>query len=232
MGAPDVAAATRGRGGWRFALLVGAVASVSLTLAATGWWRQVSPERVRDLATRAGPWGPLAFIAGYTFASLPFLPRSVMALGGGMAFGLPSAGYTYVGALLGETLAFGLARGLGRDFVANRLGNRFAAWDARTAAHGFRTVLVLRLIPVVPCDIVNYGAGLSSVRYRDFLGGTALGIIPGCCAYAAVGDGLVTAKPGVLVFGVGALGVLALLPLAWRRRAATAGAPAAAEPPR
>lgn len=199
------------------AVLVLLVGGVLAALVATGGSAALRPGGIRELAARAEGWGPGAFIALYCVASFAFVPRGVLALGAGLAWGLPSAAYTYVGALVGESFAFGAARGLGRGFVVRLLGDRLRRWDALLGAAGFRTVLVLRLVPLVPCDVINYGAGLGAVRYRDFIAATAVGIVPGCLLYALAGGGIVDANPVALVFGFGGLALLALAPFAWRR---------------
>ena len=213
--APRAAAGLAWLGPLGLVALVGAVLGV---LVATGGWSALRPSGIRELAARAEGWGPAAFIGLYSVASFAFVPRGVMALGAGLAWGWPSAAYTYVGALIGESLAFGAARGLGRGFVVRLLGERVRRWDALLGTAGFRTVLVLRLLPLVPCDVINYGAGLGAVRYRDFIGATALGIVPGCLLYALAGSGLVDANPVALVFGFGGLALLALAPFILRSR--------------
>jgi uncharacterized membrane protein YdjX (TVP38/TMEM64 family) len=203
------------------ALLLGGVIAA---LIATGGWSALRPselaslpEAVQALADRADAWGPWAFIAVYSIASMAFVPRSFLALVAGVAWGPVSALYTYVGALLGESLAFGAARGLGRGFVTTMLGARWRRWDAVLGRAGFQTVLVLRLIPLVPCDVINYGAGLGSVRFRDFILATAVGIVPGCILYAVAGHGLVGYNPLPLMLGFGGLVLLAALTLSLRR---------------
>ncbi|MHC5020062.1 MAG: TVP38/TMEM64 family protein [Planctomycetota bacterium] len=83
-------------------------------------------------------------------------------------------------------------------------------------------IFILRLIPLVPCDVINYGAGLGSVRYRDFILATAVGIIPGCLLYAAAGTGLTDLNPVPLVFGFGGLIALGVIPWWLKRRKAAA----------
>ncbi|MCI0342843.1 MAG: TVP38/TMEM64 family protein [Planctomycetales bacterium] len=189
-------------------------------LAATGAWRSLTPRSVRDLAVGAGTWGPLVYMALFSLASFTFFPRGIISLGGGIAFGLPSAAYTYFGAMVGENLAFLLARLLGRGFVEARLGPRLRRWDEALGRHGFRWVFAMRLVPVVPCDVINYVAGLGRVPYPQFLLATALGIVPNCLAFAVAGDGLVTGDPATLAVGAAALAVLVVVPvlILWRRK--------------
>ncbi len=90
-----------------------------------------------------------------------------------------------VAAVLGAIVAFGLGRTLGRDAVQRFTGTRVARVDALLRRRGILAVIGLRLVPVVPFTAVNYAAGLTSVGVRDYVLGTAVGIVPGTVAYVA-----------------------------------------------
>ena len=200
-------------------VLLALIGGVLLALTLTDGWSYLTPKGVNQLAEDTGGWAVPAFIGIYSIASFAFVPRGLLALAAGAAFGFPSALYTYAGALIGETLAFYGGRFFGRGFVQVLLGERLENWESRLGGSGFRTIFVLRLIPLVPCDVINYGAGLGSVLAEH-----------GLEVYLAAGDGLVDLKPGPLVFGFGGLVVLGVLPF-WlrRRRKAAAQAAEAAE---
>lgn len=103
-----------------------------------------------------------------------------------------------------------LGRALGRDAVERFTGARVAAIDDLLARRGLLAVLGVRLVPVVPFTAINYVAGLTAVRRRDYALGTALGIIPGTVAYVALGAfGLELGWPAWVALGV--LGALALV---------------------
>ncbi|HEX5631737.1 MAG TPA: VTT domain-containing protein, partial [Gemmatimonadales bacterium] len=89
-----------------------------------------------------------------------------------------------LGATLGATAAFLLARHVARGFVARRVARhaRLAAFDRALAADGFRLVLLLRLSPVVPFSVLNYALGLTQVRLRDFVL-ASIGMVPGTLLY-------------------------------------------------
>jgi uncharacterized membrane protein YdjX (TVP38/TMEM64 family) len=135
-----------------------------------------------------GWWAPVAFAGLYGVVSLSPLPKTVFTLAAGAVFGLV-AGVAIVvaGALLGAVAAFGLGRWLGRDAVRRFAGRRAGALDVRLARRGLWAMMFLRLVPVVPFTAVNYLAGATSVRFRDFLVGTAVGILPATTAYVTVG---------------------------------------------
>lgn len=158
-------------------------------------------------------WGPLAavvFVLGYAAITLTPAPKNLLSIAAGLVFGF-GAGVllVYLGALLGAAAAFALGRALGREAVERRTGARVAALDALLRRRGVAAVLGVRLIPIIPFTAVNYAAGLTGVRPRDYALGTALGIIPGTAAYVALGAyGLELQWPAWVAIGV--LGALTL----------------------
>lgn len=133
-------------------------------------------------------WGVAAYAALYAVATLSPLPKTVLSLGAGALFGLGrGVGVVVVGACAGAVLAFSLARLLGREGVHRLTGLRGDRLDAQLARRGFLTVLVLRLVPVVPFTAVNYLAGVTALRLPVFLSATVLGILPTTTTYVALG---------------------------------------------
>lgn len=177
--------------------------------------------QLRHTVDRFGPWAPVGFAGLYAVVSLTPLPKTVFSLAAGVIFGI-GVGLPAVltGATLGALGAYGLARVLGRDAVHRLLGDRFDRLDRLLERRGFTSILVARLIPVIPFTTINYVAGLTRVRPRDFTGATALGILPATAAYVTLGA--YGSRPGTWPFWA-ALGTLAVLTLAgavagWRRR--------------
>lgn len=135
-----------------------------------------------------GVLGGAGFALLYAAITLTPAPKNVLSVAAGLAFGFGWAlAAVYAGALLGAAVAFALGRGLGRDAVERYTGARVARLDALLQRRGLWAVIGVRLIPIVPFTAINYGAGLTSVRRRDYALGTALGIVPGTVAYVALG---------------------------------------------
>lgn len=144
--------------------------------------------QVRALLDGLGWWAPVAFAGLYAVVCLSPLPKTVFTLAAGAVFGvLAGVAVVATGAMVGAVLAFYLGRYLGRDTVRWLTGGRVDAFDERIARHGLRAVVVARLIPVVPFTAVNYLAGVTALRLRDFVLGTAIGILPTTTAYVTVG---------------------------------------------
>ncbi len=127
----------------------------------------------------AGWWAPLAFILIYAVGVCLFIPGTLLTTLGAALFG-PYRGFLYVwiGAMLGATGAFLIGRYLGREFAASLIGNRLRKYDDAIERNGFATVLYLRLV-YFPFTPMNFGMGLTKVRFRDYLWGTGLGILVG-----------------------------------------------------
>ncbi|WP_247602473.1 TVP38/TMEM64 family protein [Gordonia rubripertincta] len=143
---------------------------------------------IRDSVSAAGVPGVLAFMLILAALTLTPFPMSVLTVAGGLMFGLvPGALIVIVAATFGAWAGYWLARSLGRASFAQISWSRIVALNAVLERRGMSSMMVVRLIPVFPFGLVNYAAGLSSVRQRDYLVGTAIGIVPGAIAYSAVG---------------------------------------------
>lgn len=129
-----------------------------------------------------------AFIVFYALATLLPLPKAVFTIAGGVIFGfLFGTVLVLIGAVAGSSGAFVAARMLGRQRVRDMHAARVEQLDLKVGDHGFATVLVARLVPLIPFTTINYIFGLTSVTFRDYFIGTVIGIIPGTAVYVAVG---------------------------------------------
>ncbi len=136
-----------------------------------------------------GLWGHVIFIVGYAVAVVAFIPGSVLTLAAGAIFGVAEGtAVVFVAAILGSSAAFLVARHLARDAVAQRLArdSRFAAIDRAVGDQGRKIVLLLRLSPVFPFNLLNYGLGLTNVRFLDYVV-ASVGMLPGTLLYVYSG---------------------------------------------
>lgn len=149
-------------------------------------------------STRESWWGPLVFILIYAVGCVIYLPGSVLTLAGGAVFGTAwGTIYNILASNLGATLAFLMARFLGRDFVKGLIkSGKLSQFDQNIEKTGFKTIFRLRLIPLIPFNGLNFGAGLSSVRYRDYFWGSLLGMIPATFIYTYFADALLQGVQG------------------------------------
>jgi uncharacterized membrane protein YdjX (TVP38/TMEM64 family) len=139
-----------------------------------------------------GVWGPIVFALGYAVATVGFIPGSLLTLAAGAIFGLAKGTVTvFVGATVGSALAFLIARYVARSAVERRIsGNaKFAAIDRAVAKEGLKIVTLLRLAPIFPFNLMNYGLGLTKVTFRDYVI-ASIGMIPGTFLYVYYGKAL------------------------------------------
>lgn len=138
----------------------------------------------------AGPAGGAAFVALYVLACVAFLPGSVLTFGAGAAFGLWK-GFALVslGSTIGAWASFLVGRYLLRDWVSRRLEKvpTFAAVAAAVGKEGWKVVLLTRLSPVLPFNLLNYGYGLTTVGAGEYTLASWIGMIPGTFLYVSLG---------------------------------------------
>jgi uncharacterized membrane protein YdjX (TVP38/TMEM64 family) len=163
---------------------------VVIALALLG--RQLSGQlpRLTAAVDGLGAWGPIVFILAYAIACVAFVPASLLTLGAGALFGVVKGTvFVLIGATLGATGAFLIARYVARDWIAERVQRdpRFAAIDTAIAKEGRKVVFLLRLSPVIPFNLLNYALGLTQVRVMDFIIASA-GMIPGTLLYVYTGN--------------------------------------------
>lgn len=141
-------------------------------------------EYVRGLGLIA----PLAFILIYAGATLVFIPKNLLSIAAGGLFGMMGGTiFVLVGATLGAIVAFLVARKIGRSSVERLSGQRISNLNARINERPFMSILVGRLIPVVPFTLLNFAAGLSSVAFIVYVGASIIGMFPGTASYVALG---------------------------------------------
>ena len=183
--------------------------------------RYVKPEAIRAAIQSVGPLAPFLYLLIYSIAPVFFVPGWIITIGGGLAFGAVwGTVLTVIGATIGATLAFFVARYMGRDFVARVLKEKFKTLntlDEQAATHGFQVIFYLRLIPLVPFNVLDYVAGISKVGTRDYILGTFLGIIPGTFAYVYLGSALTNIYSWQFAGAVGLLVLLAVAPMLYQR---------------
>jgi len=139
----------------------------------------------------AGWAGGAVFVLAYVLATVLFLPGSILTLGAGFAYGVGlGTALVVVAANLGAIVAFVLGRTVARDWIATRVRTmpRFAAVDRAVGREGIKIVLLVRLSPVFPFNLLNYAFGLTRVRLRDYVLGSLVGMLPGTVMYVYLGS--------------------------------------------
>ena len=144
------------------------------------WWPHVSLPDIEQLIRSSGHWGVGASIGLMVLHSFVPFPAELVAIANGMIYG-PIWGtvITWVGAMLGAFLAFGLSRRVGRPFVLRMLRKKnVQTLDDWLARYGTGALLFSRFIPVIAFNMINYAAGLTKISLCTFAWTTGLGILP------------------------------------------------------
>jgi uncharacterized membrane protein YdjX (TVP38/TMEM64 family) len=180
----------------RRTLLRLAVAGVLAAVFAGIWFsplrEQLTRENIRAFVEHLrGLWyGPVVFILVFAASCVVALPASVFVIAAGFIWGWGFGfAYSLAGGLLGAVASFYVGHFVG-DGLLDRFG-RVGRMVRKQVDHaGFRSLLVLRNIPGIPFAVLNYGAGVAGVRFRDFFGSTLIGVAPSMFVFAYCADAL------------------------------------------
>ncbi|MCC5630956.1 TVP38/TMEM64 family protein [Nostoc sphaeroides] len=137
-----------------------------------------------------GIFGPIAYIVIYNLATLLFIPGSLLTLKGGCLFGVFWGSiYVLIAAIIGATLAFVIGRYLSQNWVCQQMDKhpKFKAIDLAVAKEGWKIVLLTRLSPIFPFNLLNYAFGVTQVSLKDYILGS-FGILPGTVMYVYIGS--------------------------------------------
>jgi len=174
--------------------------------------------RLQDWMESLGAWAPLAYALIYAVATVAAVPASALTVAAGALFGSVVGVITVsLGSTLGASLSFLVARYFARDAVSRWLSRkeRFRKLDRMTETRGVLMVAFTRLVPVFPFVVVNYGFGLTRVRFWTYVFWSWLCMIPGIILCVVGADAItkaVTEKrvplPLILVFAVAVVAIV------------------------
>lgn len=171
------------------------------------------------------PLAPLVFVAAHILASLLFIPRTFLAVAAGLLFGMWwGTFWAAVGSLVGAVAGFLIARYLNAGLIDIGARSGIRPVLDRVERGGWRMVAVLRLIPVMPHTLANYGLGLTGLPLWAYALGSLVGQLPMTVAYVefgAAGERLMLGGTGWLaptLIGGAALALSFAIPALARRR--------------
>jgi len=180
----------------RIAIL--AVVGVSIVAFFLSPWRDaIDVEGLREVLDQFSEiwYGPIVFIAIYIVGCVLFLPASVFIVVAGVVWGWKFGGlYALIGGSLGAFTCFELGRYVLGDLAWKLLARRGPKLAALLGRADFRSLFMLRLVPLLPFPVFNYGAGLTAVRARDFYLSTVLGIAAPTFVIAFSSDALLSGE--------------------------------------
>ncbi|GLU48626.1 TVP38/TMEM64 family protein [Nocardiopsis ansamitocini] len=160
----------------------------------------------REHVAGLGAWGPPLYVLLYALATVALFPVAFLDAAAGALFGIfLGAALVWAGATLGAVAAFLLGRGLSREAVERLSGGRVDRLNAFLARRGTLAVALVRLFPLFPFTLVNYGSALTAVTLRQYTLGTAIGIVPSVFVYVFLGRGAATPTSPIFLAAVGVL---------------------------
>jgi uncharacterized membrane protein YdjX (TVP38/TMEM64 family) len=151
--------------------------------------KDIDPHLIKEKVEALGIWIPLIYVLFYILRPLILFPATILSILGGVIFGyFWGIILVLIGAMLSAVTEFLLSRYFVRKSIMALLNDdRLFNLDSVVRKHGFKTVLLIRLIPNVAFDIQNFSLGLSGVKFKEYLLGTFLGIIPANFIYVYLG---------------------------------------------
>jgi phospholipase D1/2 len=178
----------------------------------------LTPENMKQWisALNDNPFTPVIIITVFAIAGLIAIPLTLLVVTVAISFGAwPGSIYALAGSLLSATFAYILGHWLGRTSVSEMAGSKLNRLSKRLANHGVMAIITVRIIPVAPFTLINLVAGASHIKFRDFILGTLIGMLPGILAITVFANSLlrVVQQPEpieiavfvVVVFFIGAL---------------------------
>jgi uncharacterized membrane protein YdjX (TVP38/TMEM64 family) len=188
--------------------------------------------RLKQWIEGYGALAPAVYVAGYVLATVFFVPGLPVTVLGGVAFGpLWGTLYVWIGATIGAGLAFLVARYAVRSTVERwvRASPRIAKMDGQVAEHGWRIVMLTRLVPIFPFNLQNYAFGITRIGFWPYLITSSICILPATAAFTfaggALSDGRGDIKRALAYLAIAGvlLVLISLIPRWLQRRSKLAG---------
>ncbi|MDD5350278.1 MAG: TVP38/TMEM64 family protein [Chthoniobacteraceae bacterium] len=135
-------------------------------------------------------WGALLYPLLFAACNVLLLPGGVVAMGGGLFFGLWwGTALVLSGNLIGAAFAFGVSRCLGRAWLERKFyhSRRWRALDAAIGRQGWKIIFLSQVHPLFPTSLLNYLYGVTRIRFWPCMAWIALGQLPGLFLYAYLG---------------------------------------------
>ncbi|BAI61363.1 conserved hypothetical protein [Methanocella paludicola SANAE] len=181
-------------------------------------YTKVTPEGIRQIIESYGIFSVVAYEFLHAIRPFTFLPVTPFTIAGGYIFGqLYGLAFAMLGTTLAATITFFLSRYIFRDYIKKRLSTHYAGFDSRFDNGGIFTVASLRVVPIVPFDAVGYVAGVSSIRFKDYVIGTLIGEFPGALILTMLGNNLRNIDSIWFAVSLVLAALLFILPEAYRR---------------
>ncbi|MGO8715325.1 MAG: TVP38/TMEM64 family protein [Smithella sp.] len=174
---------------WRPLLFVILLLAVIILLKFSGVADKLTD--VREWINGLGFWAPVVFVLFYILAVILALPGSAITIAGATLFGsFWGVVLVSIASVIGASICFLISRYLARDLILRKLAQneKFLKLDRMAEEHGAIFVAITRLVPIFPFNVLNYGFGLTGVRFRTYVFMSWLCMLPGTILYVVGTD--------------------------------------------
>jgi len=186
------------------------------------WRNQLTVSQIQAFVAGLGTWGPVVFLLLYAVGPTFLVPGLPLDLAAGILFG-PVWGtvYSLVGATVGATIAFLGARTVGREWTEEKLSGPLKKLKEGVDKGGWEFVAFVRLVPIIPFNLLNYALGLTRIRLMPYVLASFVFMAPATVVYvyagwaggeAIAGEGTLSQTLVRVLIALSALGMLAVLP--------------------
>jgi len=198
---------------------------IAIAAIAAWHWKTILDPIAITTAIGRYPAAPIGFLAVHIAASLVFIPRTLLAIVAGLLFGTGwGIVWAELGSVAGAAAGFLVARYVSSGLIDFQQGSRLRSLTERLGRGGWRAVALLRLIPIMPHSVANYGLGLTALPLGAYAFGSLIGQLPMTIAYVelgAAGERLLASSTGWIeptLIGLAALSLSLLFSAYFRRR--------------
>jgi uncharacterized membrane protein YdjX (TVP38/TMEM64 family) len=204
-------------------LFIAFVITSVVVIKATGATRYLEQETLRNALEGYGALAPIIYVLIYTIAPALFLPGLPITIAGGILFGpFWGVAYSIIGSTAGACLAFLISRYLAREWVEEKLRSpRWQRLDQDVERHGWKVVLVTRLIPLFPFNLLNYALGLTKIKFLHYAVTTFFAMLPACIAFIVFSSSLLDLIKGKIsptfVPGIVLIILVSMIPAFYKR---------------
>lgn len=150
---------------------------------------------LKNQVNNFGFFSPVIFIIIFAFGTVAFIPATILSIASGILFGTTLGTiYSIIGATIGAGIAFFIAKILGKPYIESVIDTKLIKLkqlSSHIEKKGFKSTLILRIIPIIPFTSINYALGLTKIRFDQYIIATFIGLIPSTILYAYFGESII-----------------------------------------
>lgn len=202
----------------KFLFLSVLLLTAAVSVSAFAFMNDLSLQQLKTSIYGLGEMAPAVFIIVCIARGVIFLPCGLLSALAGMLFGpLPGTIFALCGLTAGSVATFWLARCYGTTWAKRVLGHRYDRYEGYISRDSFYSIFLMRVVPILPFDVVSCIAGVSRARTDKYIIATLLGALPGVSLYVFFGDSVRSMSLKKIAVSASLMAVFALLPFFCRQ---------------